>query len=299
VIRKIVFEIGPKARFGLPHESRVVIPRADADEFQYPKHEPHTLIKIKSGTLSHFRHPTNAIDMSVTIDGVQLQLQDNIVFAEFDEQMIAGNAVASAFAAMDKLLRQVMLSVDEYFYWRALYWEGDDPAVGDATQFRRGHGPLLYDLACLKDALVAAPKDAHAEDSILRTALRYYEYALFFIEEFDKLSDLFPRRYEYLTAPIILNFWKALATIVGDKLKDSSSTCKRRRDLLQLGEEMENRIEKVNTMRNSYDVAHVEVEGNHDERARIDIAEARQVAELVLKAYRERLLAGKCSFTNI
>ena len=100
MIFEIHFEISPQGSFGLPENNHVVVPtgeyQIEGDTFHAKTH-----LKVGYGTLSKYRNPSEAINLSFSEKNNSLEILDNFILARVESNspesayQIASNFVNS------------------------------------------------------------------------------------------------------------------------------------------------------------------------------------------------------------
>jgi hypothetical protein len=138
------------------------------------------------------------------------------------------------------------------------------------------------------EALRSAATFTTATDERLDRALHYFERALFLFARRRTLASPLSRHHRTLISAIYLNLWKAVTTIVGDPSRDPDYQRRYRRFGMD-HDFWQDRIERLRSLRNVYDVAHSEL--TEASSAEIEAAywEGVSKAAEVIRRYREHL----------
>jgi hypothetical protein len=114
---------------------------------------------------------------------------------------------------------------------------------------------LYGNLDEVAEALRSAATFTTATDERLDRALHHFDRALFLFARRRTLASPLSRHHRTLISAIFLNLWKAVTTIVGDPSRDADYQRRYRRFGMD-HDFWQNRIERLRTLRNDYDVAH-------------------------------------------
>ena len=147
-----------------------------------------------------------------------------------------------------------------------------------------------YNLLALESALEQAASSVAFEDLRLTLAIDYYQQALLLFGSRRLISDPLFRQHSMLISAAFLNLWKAISSIVGDPSIDNDYQS-RYRNLGFDYEFFQEHIEKVRELRNDFDIAHYSLEIEDLKAVEEQFGEASQIAQEVLKRYRESLSA--------
>jgi hypothetical protein len=207
------------------------------------------------GTLSEFRKPHDALDVSVSEADVSIKVRDNFVSVHIESET-AQEAFDLAADVLDRLCQCISVQTGQRVSSRP---ESFEDALGNAhAAYTRKTVPLftatIYNLRQLQAQLCTAFQWSMIEDERAKKALYYFEHA-HLLSEFSKTLPVHSPHAVFSLATAFLQMFKALVTIIGESGKDADY--QRRAKQLGLAEDFwTSRVKPLYKIRNDGDVAH-------------------------------------------
>ena len=283
----IHFELLPPYAFGIPVPGHEVVPAGDNPTLRYDAKTRVQSITRSDGTPT-VRRPEEQFQAGFRLNDIEFSFADNNCVATLD----AADEETAVQRARDELTHLCLMfasSKDQYPMQivpstRAARMDGVPGALTKRTSSQLF---FVYDNQDTSRSLTytASLLDGTNLDQVLRRALNYLGLG-------DALTTTLPpgapdEQGQLLLPLRFLQYWKALATIVGDpaRAKDHQSRPKK------LGFNrhfFRQHVDPMHEIRNRFDVAHIE---NANERRSVtyeDVLKCRSVACTVINAYFER-----------
>lgn len=251
---RFVVTLHPDYLFGLPFADVTVV-EAEPGEMQITSPPVWTDLPgvIGNGTLSRYRREADQIRAGFSIGGVNLQLEDNVLTAELVASNFQG-ANAALEATLDRLTSFAATQLQTYVWYELrLAYEDDTPRRQPLTfPLQNVH---IYNLARLKRILVesGAALDGLSPDPRLDRTLRYFS-------EGSRLYDLLgdASLTDLLSPLCFLQYWKAIASVLGDPSSSSDKDYQSRHRTYGLPKDyFILRVRPLHDIRNDFDVAHL------------------------------------------
>ncbi len=284
---EIAFKISPSGPFGVPEDGRTVVPSAPG-EYIGDSYHARSMTKVGHGTLSQYRHPDEAIRESFEVASVQVRVQDNFAFLKVDAET-PGGAYDKGQMVLEVFLQHLAVDQRRPFSYEVLYAESEDGKTYPPPRLVTMTSVTMYNLGSLRESIRKAQRFASIDDDRLQRALQYFEHALFLYEARNEISNMFSRHYRYLISAVFLNLWKSVSTIVGDPSVDRDYQSRYKK--LGLDQAFfEQKIERLRTLRNDYDVAHYHISPERAKEIERNYGEAVSITSEVITYYREFLL---------
>ncbi len=281
----IVLKLTPPRLFGLPEEGMTII-EAGPRQVTSPSIDPRTENVVGHGTLSQFRHYDERLTAAFTLNAVQVTAEDNFFRVALEASDVR-SAVSvtkrelSRLCAITSVLSGTFLSFDIL----QIVEDGDSVSMTESVPVMRVH---TYDVERLQERLIKASGllDGLPPDQRLDQALRY-------LTDAGTLYQLMIEGgMERLLAPFcFLQFWKALATVVGDPSNDRDHQSRYRQFGLDKADNDYYRrvLLPLHTIRNQFDVAHIASLQEPEFVIWTDVSRCRTVALEAIQAYIEFL----------
>ncbi len=281
---EVLFELSPPGAFGLPGESRIVLPTPIENAYG-PTLDTRTKQLVSHGTLSVYRSEGNRFSVEEKSQDYEIKAYDNFfcvkVKAESDRTAIemARNLTEAI------LLRWAVYSGGTRFTARTVQMTDAEGKVYPISRTMVLLSIRSYDLSSLKGNLVDAVKGASLQDERLVRALAYFDRFLLLQEMASNSSylDPFAREAGYLASEMMLNLYKSITSILGDPTIDSDYQSRFKMIGLKDGF-WEDRVKPIKRIRDDLDVAHYTIKDATQE-LRQKISEASQTCQEVIKAY--------------
>jgi hypothetical protein len=290
---RLTFELAPTGPFGLPEERKTVIGSKPGDTgpvtVTSPVADSRAFVIVRHGTLSNYRSPDDAIDVTVTLGRSTGKLRDNFMFLEVDAPT-AEDARKIAAEEVDKFLRRLTLSQGRAFSSKLLVLEDETNKVYPLSKVLELGNMTFYNTAKFAEDIQDAQLDLGKNDERLERALEYYEHAVFLYENRMAIAPLQSQHFRLLISGIFLSLWKAVTAIIGDPSIDKDY----QRRYRQLGFDdqfFKDKIEKIRELRNDYDVAHYTLDAERLKDTEAKFGECQQSAAEIIKRYRRSQLA--------
>ncbi len=285
-------EIQPSGLFGVPQGDTVVVP-AGNQNIVGPSLHVASMTKAGHGTLSRFRDDANAIQKNLKILDISCRLHDNFLTITL-EATRGGDAYDKITLALHRFMKHLSVTAGQLFSYKVLYIEGEN-RIPYILPRKITMSMVSFDLDRLGSDIEAAEKMSALSDPVLDKALQYYEHSMFLSEKRAQITDIFSGHFRYMISEIFLNMWKAATTVIGDPTVDKDYSSRYR--LLGIDKDFfEKRIEVAHKFRNDYDVAHYRLDVERLEDIERNFGLVKEVAERVIRDYREYLSKGKPSF---
>jgi hypothetical protein len=278
-----VIRVGPPHLFGLPNPAVQALPANTAPVIKWEPDLSRVWAETPDGS-DPYRKYEERFTFKVTIGSVEVDAEDDLfrVTLEASDEEEAGSRAAQLVLQLFHLQATVFLpgvhritativAVGQY--------DGKTVRLTPGTT-----GVYLYDLQQLGATLLEAAdmlKNA-VGDMRLAQAVRYFGLG-------DDLSELLTRStaldYGASLAPIrFLQYWKSLATIVGDPSSDKDYQS--RHVGLGLGRQyFRHEINPLHTIRNQFGVAHIADPNAPRIVTQANVQKCREVAATVIHAY--------------
>lgn len=302
-----LFEIKPRAIFGLPDDDVVILPEG--------------IKKIKShgvtlrgkivchGTQSIYRKDEDKLILEKEIENerkIRIKVEDNFLHV-FVIATSEKEALSKTNRIIEDLIHLLTLTYGlgekpEFMYYPSILFRFKIVLAED--QYGREVGVpsrllsmnvIKYNLKYLKEVLTQSLDECRLlEDQKLRKSLEYFYHALFLehirLELLDMASPIEAEQQMYLLSDIILNLHKSVSVIVGDPSKDRDYQKRYKKYGIDY-EFWKEKIEKLREIRNSWDIAHYELTREKLEELGREIFEAFATTRLVILKYKEFLKA--------
>lgn len=297
----VVFEIQPKADFGLPDGSKIVLP-AGRNVITFgvtfgPGGEVMT-------TPSRYRDEKDAIQITMEFGSIGGLLKDNVLSLFVD----ATNAL-QAYDLTTKvahiIARNLSLGRGELFSFKPVSISDGvttGPPIFQVSIPLGVYAP--YDLDMIRRDAAAGELVIKHRDLVMDKALVYYEHGLYLYETLQAAEhgpqgiqdhvDFLSTHFALTLADCMLNWWKAITTIIGDPAVaiEKPGYNSRYRQLGLTEEFFRSRIEPLRKLRNDADIAHYSLERKGLEKIQGLIKITKETTEIVLRAYRDYLSRG-------
>jgi hypothetical protein len=281
---EITFAIYPEGVFGVPEERGTVLP-ARAGTYTGAPIRTATLTIVGYGSLSEYRQEYEAIALPLHLGNIEGRIQDNFMFFQ-TEAITYREAYDTVVHVLERFLQHLSVNQRRPFTYKPLIIEAEDGKLYPVPKILSLGRVTHYNLGQLCKDIQEAETACFVQDAILDRALQYFEHALLLYEKRSQIADALSRHYRYLIAAVFLNLWKAVSVIVGDPSHD----CDYQRHYRQFGFDYQfftSKIQHLNTLRNSYDVAHYSLDENLLKEVDANVGEAENIAAEVLRRYRE------------
>jgi hypothetical protein len=281
---EITFEISPAGVFGVPEEGGTVLP---ARPGSYPGAPIHTgtLTIVGHGTLSEYRQENQAIALLLHLGNIEGRIQDNFMFLQV-EASTSHEGYDTVVDVLERFLQHLSVSQRRPFMYKPLIIESEDGKLYPVPKVLSLGSVTHYHLEQLSKDIQEAEAACFLEDAVLDRALQYFEHALLLNEKRGQIAPTLSRHYRYLISAVFLNLWKAVSVIVGDPSHDRDY----QRRYRQFGFDYQfftSKIQHLNSLRNSYDVAHYSLDENLLKEVDDNVGEAQNIASEVLRRYRD------------
>ena len=290
-------EIQPSGPFGVPQKGTIVVPGAPGGTTNMTSAPIHTgsMTQVGHGTLSRFRDEAKAIQKNLSIMDLTCRLHDNFLNISLDASR-GGEAYDKIVEALDRFMKHLTLTTGELFSYKILFIEGENRVQYNLPR-KFEIAVTMYDLDHLSNNIETAEKMSALSDPILDKALQYYEHSMFLYDRRAKITGILSGHFRYMISEIFLNMWKAATTVVGDPTVDKDYQSRYRK--LGIDKDFfEKKIEVAHKVRNDYDVAHYRLDLDRLGEIEGNFSIVKEVAERVIRDYREYLFQGKPSFTK-
>ena len=281
---EITFEISPAGVFGVPEEGGTVLP-ARAGTYTGVSIHTATLTIVGYGSLSEYRQENEAIALPLHLGNVEGRVQDNFIFLHVDANT-STEAYDMVVQALEKFLQHLSVNQRRPFTYKPLIIESEDGKLYPVPKVLSLGRVTHYHLEQLSKDIQEAETACFVQDVVLDRALQYYEHAILLYERRGQIADVLSRHYQYLISAVFLTLWKAVSTIVGDPSHDRDYQ-KRYKKFGFDYQFFTSKIQHLNKLRNSYDVAHYSLNENLLKEVDVNVGEAQSIAAEVLRLYRE------------
>jgi hypothetical protein len=302
----VAFEIQPHAWFGLPDGAKIVLPAGRNVITFGATFGPGGGVKT---TPSRYRDERDAIQMTIELENIRGLLKDNVLSLSVDATD-ARHAYDLTTKVARMIVRNLSLGRGELFSFKPV-------SISDGMTI----GPPIfglsiplgvyapYDLDMIRRDVTAGELVIERGDPVMDKALVYYEHGLYLYEtlqaaehdpqEIQDHVDFLSTHFALTLADCMLNFWKAITTIIGDPaVPTEKASYKSRYKQLGLPEDFfSSRIKPLRKLRNDADIAHYRLERKGLEKIHGLIKIAKETTEIILRAYRDYLGRG-CSFAE-
>ena len=293
------FEVRPAGVFGVPDGDIKVLPTSppgsppsllttDSIDLRY-------LFKAGWGSMPVYRTPSEALSVELDVGGGHIAFKDNFATltfeaADWQEAKMNSGPIFRKFLSSLTVLRGVSFS------YRRLTLEGQDGqsfAYPAAAPF----GMITYDIAQLRADILAAGALADVTDATLERAVHYLKHALYLYSRIAEWSiEYWSDQGNQFTSSILLNVWKSISTIVGDRSKRDNVNERCRR--IGLPEAFyKTQVAPIQQARDNYDIAHYDLDPERVRQAQALVAKCSEVARRVIVAYANYIRGGGASFT--
>jgi hypothetical protein len=226
---QLLFLIAPPGPFGLPEEDKTVYPGAETAGLVSPVVDTLTGKIVQHGTPSKYRE--SPLTRELNISGAKLNICDNYIYLDIesadDQQAVErGIEIVNRFCAL--------LSLNSGSYFTAEIVQ----ATTESPQQRRRVPlpqviPLLsvtaYNLEGLAQQIDATALACSISDPILDKATAYFYHALFMANAKERVTNFLSFHANLIISEIILNYYKAVSTIIGDPSIDRDYQSRYRR----------------------------------------------------------------------
>lgn len=254
---RLAFRLQPPGPFGLPDGDRVVVSTMEGGrEIVGPAIDTRTGQVASHGTLSQYRSPEQAVDLSIASHTSELTLTDNYLRLSVDADS-AQDAVDTAIPLADRLSQA--LSALHGTRFSATYLSTEDK-LGNPQPVRARPQQLLrfevtvFNTAELCDRVRTAFAWAENADAPARKALLYFEHACL-LQEYSSTLQPLSTHASFTQALAFLQLFKALTSIVGEPGTDRDY--QRRSATLGLAADFwQTKVKPLYTVRCEEDVAH-------------------------------------------
>jgi len=282
-IFEVMFQVDPPRVFGLPEVGYMVVPAGSNPIMHFNIQEGKAWAEREGGGEPH-RRVDERLQGQFGLNQIAFRVEDNHFFALLSAPN-ASAAVASAQEELTRLLGVLWMSFEApgmSFSARPIRVIADGRLLEPPPEMTGGLYP--YDNQQLGSEILRAATllDGIAKDQRLSLALSYLALGdeLLSLNGFwaddDQQQRLFPLQF--------LQFWKALAAIVGDPTKDRDHQSRPQR--LGLGRQFfKHQVAPLNDLRNNFGVAHVADLDAPKLVSAKDVAKCRATAVEVVLAY--------------
>ncbi len=276
---EVVVTLEPPKIFGLPEEHWTIVEAAPSHHYS-PTLDFRTHNIVGHGTLSRYREYDDRLTATFVVNNIECQIDDNFLHA-----ILEANNVSEALMLISQEIGRLCPLVSTFLGGSHLSFgilqavqDGAPVPLSPRVTLMRVHA---YNLSSLKEAILNASDmlDGLPTDERLDQALRYFVNG-------GTLYRLMTEQGvgQVLEAPCFLEFWKAMAKIVGDPSgeKDHQSRYKK----FGLDKEYYDRaIRPLHNIRNRFGVAHI---ASVDAPAVVslkDVGQCQAVAGQVIQRY--------------
>jgi hypothetical protein len=287
VIFRLLYHLEPPSLFGLPEEGKTVLPAGS--EWIGPVVDRLSGNLVSHGTMSHYRPPDQAIDLSYSLGMASLTIHDNFFTLSLDAKT-SEEAEEAGNRLFDRFVRQLTVQHGELFRYSLLQMENAEGAPqGLQTQRTLDLGRVRwYDLDQVAGRLLRAAARSRLEDPGLERALVYYEHACFLFNMRGYAAPLSKHHAMMLTSAF-LHLWKAITVILGDPSVDRDHQSRFKRFGLPCGF-WKNEVDPLKGVRDSCDVAHYSLSAEAEKEVERAFGRADLVCRRAIAAYSEHLL---------
>lgn len=277
----IVVMLNPPSLFGLPDEGWLVF-GSESRDLRSVAIDPRTQNVVGHGTLSRYRAYDDRLLAKLTLNTLQLDIEDNFVRLSLDASG-PDSAIHLMTQEMTRFCVLASILIGEFLTFEIVQIVEDGTAVDLGVSTPLLHG-RRYNLETLRGKLTEASSllEGLPSDRTLDQALRYFGDAG---SLYDLMTD--ERRVRLVIPLCFLQFWKAITTIVGDPSADRDHQTRYRQFGIGQGDNgYFNRVLKpLHTIRDRFDVAHVASLDAPAFATGSDLMRCRSVAQEVIKAY--------------
>ena len=283
---KITMRVLPSGDFGLPEEEYTVIP-GDIGAFHGPSLDTATGQLVGYPTLPVYRKESEQLNVELSLPRSKVNFVDNNIFCEVE----AANHTEALQIAMEdigKLLR--LMSARRGIFYSAYplsIVDIDLKAYRLPTSIKFGSF-RIYSLLALKNDLSEAEKSAGVLDDRLQKAVLYMQNALLMMNTYQTKPKPLDTTDFNVVSLIALELWKSCTSIMGDTSVRKDRFQKR---YLEIGitADIKAQVDKLNLLRNGYDVAHYSLEKEKKQLLENELPFAFTTAKSVILAYESYL----------
>lgn len=276
-----VFLLKPSGLFGLPDEGWTIIGNG-ARDVTSPVVDARTENFVGHGTLSQYRLHEDRLVATLTLNAIRFEVDDNFLRVAIE----AIDRPAAQAVVHETLTRYCAFAsgmLGTFLSFEVVQILEDDEPLSIPLRMTVMN-VRMYNLGMLREKLTEAGSllDGLPPDQTLDQALRYFSEAGIL---YNLLAD---DTLEKLLRPLcFLQFWKALATIVGDPSSGGDHQSRYRRFGLGAGDKgYYNRVlSPLHFVRNQFDVAHVASLNTPAFVRPSDVEQCRSVANDAIQAY--------------
>jgi len=239
--------------FGIPHGTELVAPTGTRPTYSV---EAGSLRPISHGTLPIYRREGEKISLSLERNGNKIEFNDNFIYLIFESEN-PRSAYKKVFSVLDDLAHSLSLMTYQKFNFEIIsgYETVNDVAsIPVPIPHQLTWRVKSYNLENLREQISQSIDIAFSIDETLRKALEYFNHAMFLDKIQTEYAFTEPEQVNYLIADMILSLHKSVTVIVGEP-RDREY----KRKIKQFGfneKDWEEKIVKLRTIRNEWDVAH-------------------------------------------
>jgi hypothetical protein len=291
-------EIYPSGLFGIPQKSMIVLPVNYEYKYEFMELVSGTVVQVGLGTVSKYREWHETLRLGLSLNGINAKLNDNRLLLTLEAET-PQEAEKRCHELMDWLMLNLMLSNEsKYRYHYKLLSIHSDTGMEATLPLKPpmwGNYHMFYNLDELRERFLGTIYYSHIVDTRLFKAFKYYDHGIEIVDSLPnpaQISDFELFNAQLLSVSSFLNFWKAITTILGDPnpKSDGKLAYESRYKEFGIPESFFNsRIERLRSLRNEEAVAHYEVGSEGMMNVSDNLAEAQEVARVVLTNYREYL----------
>jgi len=276
----------PAGIFGVPQDNKTIIPSQQGEYYSDSFHK-RNMKRVSYGTLSEYRSPSDAIEMSIHLGKSQATIKDNyisvVVEAEsFDE------AFQKVKNELDRFCQHLSLKQRRIITYKNVIIEDDTGKAYTVGGSIVGLSVTMYNLKNLRQNITEVEKYHTIIDERLQKALDYYEQALLLYEKRQQIAEISSRFYMQIIASVYINLAKAVSTVLGDKRIDKDHKFRYKR--LGIDEEFYKvKVRQIHKLRNNYGVAHYSLDDNKIKEIEDKYGESIQTVVDIIIRYRDYL----------
>lgn len=295
-------EIYPSGLFGIPQKDMTVIPVNYEYKYEFMELVSGTVVQVGHGTVSKYREWHETLRLGLSLNGINAKLHDNRLLLTLETETLQ-EAEKRSHELMDWLMLNLTLSDEsKYRYHYKLLSIHSDTGMEATLPLKPpmwGTYHMFYNLDELRERFLGTVYYSYTIDERLFKAFKYYDHGIEIIDSLPnpaQISEFEMFNVQLLSVSSFLNFWKAITTILGDPnpKSDGKLVYESRYKKFGISENFFNsRIESLRSIRNEEAVAHYEVGSEGMVNVSDSLAEAQEVARLVLTSYREYLRRTK------
>jgi hypothetical protein len=277
---QIVLLIKPAGMFGLPEEGKTIHP-APVTNLYTGTLDSRTGNIISHGTLSKYRE--TPLQKEVTMGSASLKMKDNFVFLDI-EAMTEWDAIEQGFGIANSLC--VFLSVYTNRYCSFDIIQATQEPEGKRVQLPVAvflTSMTLFNLEELAKCFDETTLAYSVSDDILDKGAAYFYHALFMREEMQHITSPLSFHAKLIISEVILNYHKAISTIIGDPSLDKDYQSRYRR--FGISRRLWEDAEKIRGLRNNYDIAHYTPDLAALSNIDSHLGLSHKTAEQIIKAY--------------